>query len=1071
MTYDRNTDLLERILNALDQGGSGGTLRSGRGSGSGAPSNEEINTLLQRSKEAAKEFNSLKNGIRFTTRQQQAFGDATADANERLSEVNRVLSDFRRGLIPLSSQQKKALEAERARLASLEDGTRQNAAFVSGVQQVRQNLEQFGSQMIQGNAQVVQAIQGGASGFTIAGQSMIASIQLQNTAVQTMTGLATQAGGALMNFGGIVGKIAGAGIVLGAQFMGMESALKAQAKSLQIQTLMAGGEQILKAYHEMTAAGASYVGGLQRVQSALAGSDYTLQDFSAMVKANSETLAQANMSVSEAALMFGRVGAIFDRDGKKMRRELLALGFSYQEQGALMAEVVAGMRRTDPTAKIADNEVAQRTREYAVHLSTIADLTGKNARQLMEEGRKKTSQLAFQNFLQTFTDPKIRDKVEKAVQGIADPVLRQNIMERLTFGNVLNKTGATMEALNPALESMSIELANAAKQGRGAEDFFKIQQKYSKSVNEGFLANREFNLAAAAPGSKIEALGTAAADARTYINQMGTAADTFAKKNTIGTTPGATTGLAAELIDMTVIGKELEKALQDGVISRLHILKGHLTDYNKKLKSILDAEVPSAKAIMEKQLEMMKDFARKYWEDIKTYAEKYWNSLGDWTKAGLIGGGILLGVIGTLYLFGKAAAAAKTVLDGFRFVTGRGLPGSGGTVESGRRPGPGGRVPGGGGSVPVPGGGAGFGPPGRFESFIFNIMKAFGQGAGAIIRGIMTGIAGGISAFGNPKVALGAAILAGSVLVIGAAIAGATWLMGGALNKLHEGLSKYQEISGERLTQAGNGMMAIAKGVGAFALLGTGATISSLFNSIAEGVITFFGGKTPLQKMVEFAKEGPNLEKGSKGIKSMVDALKDLDKINGPSIKQAIDGLNQLAELSKTGGFFNWAKGLIFGKEDADKIKALVEAIKPLQGGLSAVITAPTAGNPGKGPGVWNGLKTYDGKLVVELSTSSIEQMRGAKIPEAKKLYTSFSSGTGTSKVSYRVGDAVDGVESVNRQLVRLLDAQGGALKTNNEEVTAMLGKLLVAYKENTNYTAEGVDQQRRTNVRLQRMV
>lgn len=1067
MAYDRNTELLERLVNLMDGRGGGGGGRSGQ------PTNDEINTLLQRSKEAAKEFNSLKNGIRFTTKQQLAFRDASSDAAGKLSEVNHVLAQYRTGQISLSKEQKKSLEAERARLAKLEEGTAANEKFKSGVIALRQNLEQFGTQMIQGNAQVVQAIQSGASGFTIAGTGMIASIQLQNTAVQSMTGLATQAGGALMNFGGILGKVAGAGIILGAQFMGMQSALKAQAKQLQIQTLMAGGEQILKAYQEMTAAGASYVGGLQQVQKALAGSDYTLQDFSAMVKANSETLAKANMSVGDAALMFGRVGAIFDRDGKKIRKELLALGFSYTEQGALMADVMAGLRRQDPTAQMTANDVAQRTREYAVHLATISDLTGKNARQLMEEGRKQTAKLAFQNFLQTFTDPNVRKRVEDAVSGIADPIMRQNLMERLTFGGVLNKTGAVLEAVNPALESLGIELAAAAKQGKGAEDFFKIQQKYSKSVNDGFLANTQFNLAAMAPGSKIELLGTAAADARTYINQMGTAAKTFAEKNAIGTGATPTTGLAGQLIDMTVLGKQLEKELQDGVIARLHILRGHMDSYLKKIKSILDADVPSAKEIIKTQLDMMKnalsEMAREYWEYIKQYAKEYWNSLGGWTKTALIGGGILVGVVGALYLLGKAAGVARTVLDGFRFVTGRGLPGTGGTVESGRGgrsgPGPGGRVPGGG-SVPTPGGqGGGFGPPGRFESFLVNVFRALGTGAGALIRGLMTGIASGIGAFANPKILLGAAYMSGAIAVLGLGIAAASWIMGAALPKLADGLEKFQRLDGDRLVKAGKGAAAVAAGVAAFTLLGTASVLTNLFNSIVGGLGSLFGVKSPLEKMMEFAKAGPDLERGGKGMASFVTSMKTFENIDAEKISKVATALAAVKK-SMTQGFFEFGSTI-----DVKKLQDIAKAVHDMQGGLTATITGPATNKTGGG--LWNGLRTYNSVLMVELTAASIKEMKSGKIDPGKASYASYTGPNdvfGIARVNYRVGDAAEGVEAVSTQLVKLIDSQKTTLKTNNEEVTNMLGKLLTAYRENNSITEDGVDQQRRANRRLATM-
>jgi len=1060
MAYDRNTELLERLVSSMEGGRYGGGGRSGQ-----QPTNDEINTLLQRSKEAAKEFNSLKNGIRFTTKQQLAFRDASSDAAGKLSEVNHVLAQYRNGLIPLSKEQKKALEAERARLAKLDEGTAANEKFKSGVIALRQNLEQFGTQMIQGNAQVVQAIQSGASGFTIAAQSMIASIQLQNTAVQTMTGLATQAGGALMNFGGIIGKVAGAGIILGAQYMGLQSALKAQAKQLQIQTLMAGGEQILKAYQDMTAAGASYVGGLQQVQNALKGSDYTLQDFSAMVKANSETLAKANMSVGDAALMFGRVGAIFDRDGKKMRKELLALGFSYTEQGALMADVMANMRRQDPTAQMTANDVAQRTREYAVHLATISDLTGKNARQLMEEGRKKTAQLAFQNFLETFTDPKIRAQVEEAVAGIADPILRQNVMERLTFGGVLNKTGAVIEAVNPAFETLSAELAAAAHAGKGAGDFFKIQEKHSAAVNKGFLSQREFNLAAAAPGSKIEALGHAAAESRTYINQMSTAAKTFAEKLAIGTGTTPTTGLATQLIDMTVIGKQLEKALQDGVIARLHILTGHLGDYNAKIQSILDAQVPSVKKIMETQLNMMKDFARQYWQEIKKYAEDYWNSLGTWTKAAIIGGGVIVGLIGTFYMLGKAAAFAKTAMDGFRFLTGRGLPGTGGTVESGRS-----RIPGGGrqppgrsgpgGSVPTPGGqGGGFGPPGRFESFLFNVFRALGTGAGALIQGLMRGLAFGIGAFANPKILLGAAIMSGAIAVLGAGIGAASWIMGKALPTLAEGLEKFQRLDGDRLVKAGKGAAAVAAGVAAFTLLGTASVISNLFNSIVGGLGSLFGVKSPLEKMMDFAKVGPDLEKGGKGMASFMNSMKSLENLNDKKILAVAESLEKI-KGALTKGFFDFLRSDV----DVKKLGELTKALQGMQGGLSPTITADA--KVSKGLGLWNGLRTIDGMLLVELGPKSIDGLIKRTINPAIKNLVSLDAPS-PGPVNLASTNAADGVESLALKLAQYLDTQGGNQKNHNEGVTDLLGKLLVAHRENNSITADSLDQQRVANRRL----
>ena len=421
-------------------------------------------------------------------------------------------------------------------------------------------------------------------------------------------------------------------------------------------------------------------------------------------------------------------------------------------------------------------------------------------------------------------------------------------------------------------------------------------------------------------------------------------------------------------------------------------------------------------------------------------------------------------MVGALYLLGKAAGVARTVLDGFRFVTGGGLPGTGGTVESGR----GGRQlpprdergrfttrP-----APVPGGqGGGFGPPGRFESFLVNVFRALGTGAGALIRSLMTGIASGIGAFANTKILLGASIMSGAIAVLGLGIATATWIMGKSLPTLAEGLEKFQRLDGQRLTQAGKGAAAVAAGVAAFTLLGSASVLSNLFNSILGGLGSLFGVKSPLEKMMDFAKAGPDLERGGKGMASFVTSMKTFENIDAEKISKVATALAAV-KASMTKGFFE------FGSEiDAKKLQDIANAVRNMQGGLTAEITANT--DRKMGLGLWNGLKTSDGRLLVEIGSESILQLRGLKKIDANKVSYSGPNDSYIARVNYRVGDAADGVETVSAQLVKLIDLQKTTLKTNNQEVTDMLGKLLTAYRENNSIAEDGVYQQRNTNRNL----
>ena len=81
-------------------------------------------------------------------------------------------------------------------------------------------------------------------------------------------------------------------------------------------------------------------------------------------------------------------------------------------------------------------------------------------------------------------------------------------------------------------------------------------------------------------------------------------------------------------------------------------------------------------------------------------------------------------------------------------------------------------------------GGGGGGSVSRIGANVGGLAKGIGAGAGKVFS--LLGRALGTLA--NPKILLGASIIAGSIAVLGAGIAGATYLMGGALQKFTTGI-------------------------------------------------------------------------------------------------------------------------------------------------------------------------------------------------------------------------------------------------------------------------------------------
>ena len=142
-----------------------------------------------------------------------------------------------------------------------------------------------------------------------------------------------------------------------------------------------------------------------------------------------------------------------------------------------------------------------------------------------------------------------------------------------------------------------------------------------------------------------------------------------------------------------------------------------------------------------------------------------------------------------------------------------------------------------------------------------NAGKGAGNVLGNIGGGVLKGLAGGISAFANPTVALGAAGLAAAIVLIGGAIAGATWMMGASLPKMSEGLKGFEALDGAKLIDAGKGMGAIALGMAAFGAGSAVAGLGNLVGNVTEGIVGFFGGDDPLTKIQKFQDYNFNKEK------------------------------------------------------------------------------------------------------------------------------------------------------------------------------------------------------------------
>jgi hypothetical protein len=943
--------------------GSGGSLRAGQSggggnSGGGQRSAEEVKNLTKEAAAASREFTKLRAGMRLTSAKQYEYQAAQRDVNTQLNQIEGALEDYRKGKISLSKEEKKVLESKRKELSQLDDGSRANQAFTNGVMAIAGHIRTIGSTMIAGQVAVASAIQGGASGFGIALAQLTANANTQNAITQSVASTMTGVSGALMNFG-LAGRLAGGAMLIYAQKMAVTSDLNTQAQNARNQILLTGGDTLLKTYMEATRAGAVITNGFDGMNNSLKGSRYTMEDYTAIVKASGEQLAATGLGVGEASMMIGRVGKVLK--DTRMDRAMLALGIGYQEQGQLMAQAMADMRRRDPTRELNEREVAQRTKQYAHDLAVLSDITGKDAKAKMEESRKATGQLAFQQYLASLG--KNGEIVGKAMETLS-PQVRQNVMDMANFGNVVNKQGAIMTAANPALDAMQRELKGAMDAGILNNDMaVKIQAKYSKSINEGMLSNRGLALAMAAPESKLAALGEASQTVRDDILKMGTAATTVARITTEEnkSIDGKESRNTALMLDMQEMGQDIRKAFQEHIIKNLEkmgpLLKGVLASIGADPGAI---KSPGIKGVLEGIWKAIKDLwtQSEWWEKVLI-------GLAGLTIAirGLMIGKSILTDVKGLFTFGKKDTLASGK-----------LPGTGGIVPDGEtrteryksgagyrtRQVPVGNVPGG----SVPGGGTS-GELGKFGAGIKSILVGLGQGAGGLIEGVLKGIAAGIGAFGSPKILIGASILAGSIVLIGGAVAAATWMMGKALPTFAEGLKAFDGIDGNALVQVGKGAAALGAGMAVFGAGSGLASAGSIISNISDGFIKFFGGKTTLDQFREMAELAPKLKSGAEGITTFTKSLGEMILLDIKKIDALANSMEKLQSATSGPGFFNSMGNAALGT--VTQIDAIKNAIN-----RGANI------NQGQGGATGSGQTAYlQGAAVVHLSQQTVNALKG----------------------------------------------------------------------------------------------
>lgn len=251
----------------------------------------------------------------------------------------------------------------------------------------------------------------------------------------------------------------------------------------------------LQSFRTFTAAGASFAGGISEMATLANSSNLSLQGFTEVVKNSRTSIRQMGLSASAGAQQLAQgLGALGTGAGSA-RTQLFNLGFTFEEQGELMAQFYARERINRQLSEITDEQVRQGTVEYARNLKILADLTGEDAKALMEQARAES----MRGVLLAQMDADQRTAFMETYSALSSfgPEVQQALVEQLSFGGIISPAVAANAELATMIQNVAgrvsagekdMVVATTEAMAFTAKELRESGQGFVQSVDAALLA-------------------------------------------------------------------------------------------------------------------------------------------------------------------------------------------------------------------------------------------------------------------------------------------------------------------------------------------------------------------------------------------------------------------------------------------------------------------------------------------------------------------------------------------------------------------------------------------------------
>ena len=394
-------------------------------------------------------------------------------------------------------------------------------------------------------------------------------------------------------FGGPVGAAIG-GVI--AEGIGKLFDMGAEAQKLYNDQMAKEIKKSVTALGEFSKMGASFAGGMTEMRNTANAAGLSLDTMTKMATKAAGDLGQSGLTHADAVkkMADGMKGLATTngKSGAKLRDEMLAMGYSYEEQGEVMASYMAQQRAAGKDLKnLAPAELAQGAREYATNLKVISDITGQDAKKLMEKARAESMRAALSNKLSA--DQNKAFQAANSTLSKFGPEVQNALTQFMATGTVTDPAIAA----NKELMSLIQDTANSVKEGD--KNITAITGDRMKAAAEGMKNDQ--TLSAASTANLMGASDGAAGAIGKLADTVMAAGQTIGSASESAKTAEAQASLAGTTGSVEQGFANITSKTQDLAVEMEKLTGSHLGEFAGRaaegFKSAEEAVTKMAKAI------------------------------------------------------------------------------------------------------------------------------------------------------------------------------------------------------------------------------------------------------------------------------------------------------------------------------------------------------------------------------------------------------------------------------------------------------------------------------------------